>query len=157
MLLDCASPAPNHLSRRSRRAQAPIISFQQLLGSSLRFPTMGSRAKTARSHSKNDGVRLVLLSAGVHANSAVVQTLALKSSGSLPLAGKRRAFIPIPCGRVFRVALIPLCHHLNGLTGELMWVKYQRPISCSMQRRLLHLSCEQHQPLFGKRLFGSSP
>lgn len=45
VLLDCASPAPDHLSRRSRRAQAPIISFQQLLGSSLRFPTMVSRAK----------------------------------------------------------------------------------------------------------------
>lgn len=138
-LLDCASPAPNHLSWRSRRAQAPIISFQQLLGSSLRFPTMVSHAKKARSHSKNDGVRLVLLSAGVHANSAVVQTLALKSSESLSLAGKQHAFITIPCGRVFRVALIPLCHHLNALTGELMWIKYQRPISCSIQHTLLHV------------------
>lgn len=129
VLLYCVSLAPNHLSRRCRRVRAPVISVQQLLGSSLCFPTMVPRAKT---HSQDDNVCLVLLSADAHVNSAVAKRPALKGAAALPLAGATRAFIVIPCGRVFRAALIRFCHHLNGETGELMWIKYQRPISCSV-------------------------
>lgn len=46
----CASPAPNHLSQRGHRVLKPIISFQQLLGSSLRFPTMVRHAKHTFTH-----------------------------------------------------------------------------------------------------------
>lgn len=61
----------------------------------------GVTRQNAHSRSKNDNVRLVLLSAGAHANSAVVQT---------PFPPPERSKLS-PCGRVLRAALIRLCHH----------------------------------------------
>lgn len=77
----------------------------------------GPVRQNTHSHSQDDNVCLVLLSAGVHVNSAVTKTPALKGGAAPPLAGETRAFILIPCGRVFRAALIRLCHHMKGLTG----------------------------------------
>ena len=82
-----ASPAPNHLSQRGSRVLKPIISFQQLLGFSLHFPTVVRHAKytftrkqwqclphapvTRRAHTHT--------SAHTHTNLTIAKTLALKT------------------------------------------------------------------------------
>lgn len=96
----CASPAPNHLSLRGQHVPKPIISLQQLLGSSLCFPTMVQRANT-HSRTKNDNVCLVLLSAGARANLTITQTLALKTVKVVCLGREYQAFIASSSGRLF--------------------------------------------------------
>lgn len=89
----CASPAPNHLSQRGHRLSEPIISVQQLLGSSLCFPTMARPRQNAHSHTGNDNVCLALLSAAEHTSLTITQTLVPKTVNALfPLLEKTGAF-----------------------------------------------------------------
>lgn len=102
VIFSSASPAPNHLSQRGHHVLKPIISFQQLLGSSLCFPTMGP-ARQIHIHTQTKTTSATCSYQQAHADTrkTVTQTLALKSVKAFFLIGGNVAFITVPNSHLF--------------------------------------------------------
>lgn len=113
-----------------------------------------SGTPNTHSHTKNDNVCLMLLSAGTHTNLTITQTLALKTVKALFPHWRKSGFHQNSKQSLvwqFRVTLISFCHQLNILTGEPMQLKWAYFMLNSTQG--FQILTEHHETFWEIHLF----